>query len=40
MVRLVSQRSTKTPATEPSTICGTKEASRMSADARVDPVST
>ncbi len=40
MVRLLSHRSTNTPASELSAICGTNEASSITADASVEPVST
>jgi hypothetical protein len=38
IVRLRSQRSTKTPATLPRTTWGTNDDSNVAADARVDPV--
>ena len=38
MVRLRSQRSTKTPATLPTRTCGTNDDSNVAADASVDPV--
>nr|WP_268961435.1 hypothetical protein [Nonomuraea cypriaca] len=38
-IRRRSQRSASTPATDPSTTSGTREASSMIALARVDPVS-
>jgi hypothetical protein len=34
-----SQRSARTPVSEPSTICGTNEANIIAPDASVDPVS-
>ena len=38
IVRLRSQRSTNTPATLPTSTCGTNDESRAAADASVDPV--
>ena len=40
MVRLLSHRSANTPASELSAICGTNEASSITADASVEPVGT